>query len=376
MAGLYLHIPFCLSKCSYCDFYSTINNESLLASYPDLLLTDLDLACRRGWQGPIHTIYFGGGTPSLLKPEAIAKILHAVDTQLGIASKAEISLEANPGTISPNSLVGYRAAGINRLSLGLQTLDPKQLERIGRRHSRQEGLDAVHWARQTGFDNLSLDLMFALPSQRADNLQTEITAFLDLAPEHLSCYGLTAETGTPLAAKVATGSITLADEDLYAEAFLMIHEQLTSAGYEHYEIANYAKDGFACHHNLGYWRRQPYLGLGAGAHSFRDEGWGQRWAVANNLKDYSRRLAAYRNPAECLETFDRATALSETVYLALRTREGVSDEMLKNRFGCTLAESYPVAVNRLIGWLEKRAGHWSLTPQGWLLYDHLIQAFL
>jgi len=376
MLGLYLHIPFCHRKCLYCDFFSIPAGDSDLDAYVNLLLTDLQHAADTEWVGPVDTIYFGGGTPSLLTPGNIGDILSAIDHCFGTTEKVEISLEANPGTVSLVDLRGYHLAGINRLSLGLQTSNDTQLAKLGRLHDRQEGLEAVKQARQAGFNNLSLDLMFALPGQTLADLEEDLNAYLDLAPEHLSCYGLTAEPQTPLHEMVVSGEVHLPDEELYADAFMMIHDRLSSMGYQHYEIANYSKPGLACRHNVGYWQRRPYLGVGAGAHSFHANGWGSRSEVPKDLSVYRQKLSRGKTPRVQLETFDRETSLKETIYLALRTREGIHDKTLQEHFDCTLAEAFPEAVNACAPWLKEESGRWFMTPDGWLLFDHLIQQFL
>lgn len=376
MPGLYLHIPFCRRKCQYCDFFSVTDDSRHFHAYPDLLRRHLAWAAGRGWRGPVDTVYFGGGTPSLLAAESIAGLLAAIATSFGLAGDAEITLEANPGTVTPDSLAGYRAAGVNRLSLGLQSLDAGQLDNLGRLHDAAHGVQAVHHARRAGFANLSLDLIFALPGQSLADLEGELARYLDLAPEHLSCYGLTAEPGTPLYERVQGGALVLPDGEFYAEAFLLLHERLTAAGFDHYEIASYARPGQACRHNRGYWERRPYLGVGAGAHTFLDTGWGERWAVPPDLAAYGAAVRAGEEPAEQLERFDRAGAMSETLYLGLRTRAGVADAGFRARFGCGVAEAYPQAVARLRPWLRLEEGCWRLTVDGWLLYDRLIQEFL
>jgi oxygen-independent coproporphyrinogen-3 oxidase len=376
MPGLYLHIPFCLRKCSYCDFFSIAAAPREIDEYQQLLLLQVERAAIHGWQGPITTVYFGGGTPSLLDPAAVDRLLKAIDAHFGLSGDVEISLEANPGTVTPESLSGYRAAGVNRLSLGLQSCHDSQLARLGRLHDKNEGVRAVKLARQAGFVNLSLDLMFALPEQTLPELADELATFVELDAEHLSCYGLTAEHGTPLARHVAAGDICLPDEDFYADAFMLIHDSLLAAGYEHYEIANYAQQGYACRHNLAYWQRQPYLGIGAGAHSFDADQWGSRWAVPADLAAYRHALSRGEEPMRLLERFDRDSALSETIYLALRTRRGISDSELSHRFGCTLQGAFPDAVAAGSQWLLHNDGHWSFTAAGWLLFDRLIVPFL
>jgi len=377
MVGLYLHIPFCRRKCAYCDFYSVEAVTAELQSYPDLLIMHLEQIAGQGrWQQPFDTIYFGGGTPSLLAPESIDAILQAIDCHFTLASDIEISLEANPGTGSIDSLTGYRSVGINRLSLGLQTCNDQMLKSLGRLHDRRQGLKSFELARQAGFDNISLDLMFALPDQSRDDLEEDLQIYLDLAPEHFSCYGLTAEPGTPLHARIASGALYLPDEDLYADSYMLLHDRLSAAGYMHYEIANYARDGYECRHNTGYWQRLPCLGIGAGAHSFLNDGCGSRWEVAADLPSYRQALQTGREPMTCLETFDRETALHETIYLALRTRRGLADADLQRRFDCTLSDRFPEAIEACGQWLENDSGRWSLTPSGWLLFDHLILNFL
>jgi oxygen-independent coproporphyrinogen-3 oxidase len=376
MAGLYLHIPFCRRKCFYCDFYSVEADQTKIENYPKLLKQHLSWAAANHWQEKIDTIYFGGGTPSLLTPRSVGEILQTVDQHFKVDSRAEISLEANPGTVTPKSLAGYRKAGINRLSLGLQTCNTKQLMRLGRLHDRRSGLDAVDWSRNSGFDNISLDLMFALPGQTLADLEEDLSAYLALAPEHLSCYGLTAEPETPLYQQISAGELSLPEEDFYADAFMRLHERLASAGYSHYEIANYARPGFDCRHNLNYWHRGACLGVGAGAHSFRDQQWGSRWAVPADLANYHQALHNKQEPMECLETFEAPSALHETVYLALRTQRGITDAELQQRFGCTLQEAFPEAIEATAQWLTHKDGHWSLTATGWLLFDRLILAFL
>ena len=383
MAGLYLHIPFCRRKCPYCDFYSEEVCDLTIQGYPDLLEQHLAWAkehpfgaTKHGRSGPFDTVYFGGGTPSLLAPEAIAGILQAVNQNFGLTKNAEITLEANPGTVSQRSLSGFRSVGINRLSLGLQSCNDKQLTNLGRLHNRQEGIDVVKRARNAGFDNLSLALMFALPGQTTAELKEDLQSYLELAPEHLSCYGLTAEPETPFQRQIAAGTLSLPDEEFYADAFMLVHEQLVSAGYEHYEIANYARDGYTSRHNLGYWQRRPCLGIGAGAHSFQNTQWGSRWQVPADLAAYRQALHDQQEPMSCLESFDRESALSETIYLALRTRLGITDTELQDRFGCTLQEAFPDAVAASTQWLTNDNGRWSFTPAGWLLFDTLILPFL
>ena len=376
MTGLYVHIPFCLNKCSYCDFYSVVPGSDELLNYPNYLNQHLAWAASQGWQGPFETIYFGGGTPSLLSPRQVATILKTIDHYFSVPTDAEISFEINPGTVAASQMVDYRSAGINRVSIGVQSLEDRFLQLLGRQHDRKLGLSAYEAARAGGFDNISLDLMFALPGQSLAEMEKDLQLFLELGPEHLSCYGLTIEPNTALKKTLEANRLSLPDENLFADMFKTLHERLTSSGYRHYEIANYAKDGFACQHNLGYWQRRTCLGIGAGAHSFDATGWGQRLEVPPALDLFYDALQNQKEPMVCLESFDRQSALKETVYLSFRTEKGISDQLLREQFGCTLAGQFPDALRRCDQWLINDAGKWSMTPDGWLIFDRLIQAFL
>lgn len=378
MTSLYLHIPFCARKCPYCDFFSTDRHSpALLTEYVDLLLKQMKFAADTGiWAAPLTTIFFGGGTPSLLTPHQVGRILQAAATRFGFVADCEISLEANPGTLSPQSLASYRAAGVNRLSLGAQSLDDQALVQLGRIHSAAEIRQAVAWSRAAGFDNLGLDLIYARSGQNPADLERELVAFLALEPEHLSCYGLSVEEDTPFHALQRRGGLALPDEQSFARQFSLIHERLAGAGFAHYEISNYARPGRDCRHNLGYWRRQGCLALGAGAHAFDPAGWGRRLAVPGDLAAYGQTLGAGRDPLVELECFDRAGAISETLYLGLRTAEGVDDRDFTTRFGESLAEVFAPAIARAGSHLRHKDGRWTLDLSGWLIFDHLILPFL
>ncbi len=376
MNALYLHIPFCRRKCPYCDFFSVAEDSASLGAYVEQLLRHLQLAKDQGAQGPFESIFFGGGTPSLLPATAVAQILSTARDLFDFEAEAEITLEANPGTVTAQSLAGYRAAGVNRLSLGVQSLQPESLKQLGRIHDRDQARQSVSLARAAGFTNLSLDLIFGLPGQTLAELQLELEDFLVLEPDHLSVYGLTLEEETPFHHQHRRGELTLPEEELAAAMFLSLHQQLASRGYDHYEISNYARPGFACRHNQRYWRRRPYLGIGAGAHSFQADGFGSRWSVAPDLERYAEVLTAGVDPAEKLESFDRRGAMAETIYLGLRTAEGVAEAEFRARFGLGVAEAFAEAVAQTGEYLAFGDGRWRLSPAGWLLFDHLITPFL
>jgi putative oxygen-independent coproporphyrinogen III oxidase len=375
MISLYLHIPFCRRKCPYCDFYSCSDQLHLLDCYPQLLLDQLRLELDAGWQGPFDTVFFGGGTPTLLQPHQVAEILDAVARLAGLSPTVEISLEANPGTVSVASLTGYRAAGVNRLSLGIQSLNDQLLQRLGRQHDSAAAHASIVAARRAGFDNLNLDLMFALPGQSMVDLQADLHQLLAYQPQHLAIYGLSIEAGTPFAGRDFNGADVLPDEDGFADMYGLIHEQCVAAGFAHYEISNFARQGQECRHNQNYWQRGAYLGLGAGAHSFDPTEWGERRAVANDLMTYRSRLDAGLNPAQRVEGFTRQGAMIETVYLALRTAAGVDREAFHRRFATRFEQVFEPAIGALAGRLHQVDGYWKFSPADWLVYDYLIGEF-
>ncbi|WP_303720712.1 radical SAM family heme chaperone HemW [Malonomonas rubra] len=378
MSGFYLHIPFCQRKCDYCDFYSLpLENDIELQRYVELLLREIDLLAKRwAMRGPLETVFFGGGTPSLLSAEQVDSILCQLDARFGIASRCEISLEANPGTVTAEKLRGYCRVGVNRLSLGVQTLNDVQLRLLGRIHSAAEAKQAVAMARQAGFTNLNLDLIFALPEQTLPQLEQDVAELLKLQPEHLSLYGLSFEPRTPLAKRQSLGQLTEPDEQFYVDSYLLIDRLLTAAGFEHYEISNFARPGFRCRHNQAYWRRQTCLAAGCGAHSFFSNGWGERWMVDTSLPNYCERLEHLELPMERLEDFDRQTAMAETVYLALRMVDGLSRTDFQRQFGVYPEAAFPTAFRRHGERLTLQDDRWCFDLQGWLLYDHLISDFL
>lgn len=378
MSSFYLHIPYCQRKCDYCDFYSLpIDSETELQQYAELLLHEIELlAEQRPGHGPLETVFFGGGTPSLLTAEQIDSILRQLDTKFGLAPQCEISVEANPGTVTAEKLQGYRHAGVNRLSLGVQTLNDDQLRQLGRIHSAAEARQAIEIARQAGFTNLSLDLIFALPGQTLQQLEQDVSGLLEFNPEHLSLYGLSFEPGTPLTKRQHQGLVAEPDEQFYADSYLLTDRLLTAAGFEHYEISNFAKPGFRCRHNQAYWQRQTCLAAGCGAHSFFASGWGERWMVEASLANYRQRLDRSELPLEQLEEFDRQAAMAEYAYLNLRTADGLSRSSFKQLFGSFPEEEFAAAFSRTSERLQRSADRWHFDLQGWLLYDHLISAFL
>ncbi len=377
MSSLYIHIPFCSSKCPYCDFYSQVGTLEQIDEYVNFLNLNTEIL-KQGTSSPqpFDTIFFGGGTPSLLSVPQIERILNTIQKTFGIKENVEISLEANPGTVNLEKLQGYRQAGINRLSLGIQSLNDKNLQVLGRIHNVHHAHESIDAARSAGFDNLNLDLMFALPNQDLTGLKQEIRTLLSFAPEHISLYGLTFEEGTDFSAQLQSGKLSSCEESLYAEQYNLLHEKLAAAGYDHYEISNFASLDRRCHHNQIYWQRESCLAIGVGSHSFIGEGWGERWHIPADLKLYKSSLLHGENPAELLETYDHQDAMKEFVYLALRTRDGINLNKFKQLFNLSIDQAFPIALKKTGKYLHTDNNHYNFRLNGWLLYDHLISRFL
>jgi oxygen-independent coproporphyrinogen-3 oxidase len=377
--GLYIHIPFCQAKCAYCDFNSFAGGEPLFAPYLAALRTEMALWVERRHPQPrprFQTVYIGGGTPTVLPADDLAQFLGAVRRAMTLADDAEITVEANPGTVHAGALVCLRQAGITRLSLGVQSFDDALLRILERIHSAAEARTAVRDARAAGFANLNLDLMFGLPGQTLRHWQDGVRQAVELGPEHLSLYALTVETGTPLAAYIKEGTLPAPDDDLAAEMYEWAEQELGQAGYVHYEISNWARLGYACQHNLVYWHNLPYIGLGAGAHSW----WkGRRWANLGHPADYIRALDAGRLPIAAEEEIEPKIEMGETMMMGLRLlEEGVSLAGFQQRFGTPLDAVYARPIASLIerGLLERLPDRVRLTQRGHLLGNQVFVEFL
>jgi oxygen-independent coproporphyrinogen-3 oxidase len=377
---LYIHIPYCRQKCPYCAFFSQEPASGDLGRYADLLKREMSLAAEK--TDPRHTldsIYFGGGTPSLLDPQQIDDLIQQAEKLFGLAAGAEITLEANPGTVDFRKLAGFRQAGITRLSLGTQSFDDRMLKALGRIHTARQALEAFAEARQAGFRNIGIDLIHGLPGQTSALWLAELRQAVLLAPEHLSIYGLTIEEGTPFAALYVSDSPLLPDEDLTAEMFESAGSFLESHGYEHYEIANYARAGFRSRHNSGYWKRDGYLGLGAGAHSLlRDSGYGTRFSNAADLVEYSTALHNGDLPRRDITPLVRTDAMAEYLFLGLRMADGVQISYFEQEFGNRLKDVFgqEIASSTEQGLLAEDTHTIRLTRRGMLLSNQVFQRFL
>lgn len=370
--ALYLHIPFCRARCSYCGFNTYAGLEARIPDYVDALCREIQSApFLRG-----RTVYFGGGTPSLLPLEALERVLASLRSHFVLPDSAEITLEANPGTVDRAYLRGLRSLGVNRLSLGVQSTHPEELRRMRRLHTWEEAVEAVRMAREAGFENLNLDLIYGLPGQTMARWQRSLESALRLEPEHLSLYALTLEEGTPLAQQVAQGLLPPPDDDLAAEMYEWACAHLRQAGYIHYELSNWARsEAWMCQHNLTYWHNEPYLGFGAGAASW----WaGRRWTNVRHPEEYIQRLRQGLPVVEETEEIPRELEMGETMMMGLRLIAGVTDERFRARFGVGLEEAFGDELRRLqrAGLLEWDGKVVRLTPRGYLLGNQVFQAFL
>src|SRR2546426_2486598 len=332
--ALYLHIPFCHTRCHYCDFNTYAGLLPLREPYVRALLDEITLMGELarlpdGKPRRSRTLFFGGGTPSLLSVHQITRLLDACRASFAVDEGAEITLEANPGTLTEGQLVGLREAGINRLSMGAQSFDAELLKTLGRIHSPQEITQAVHYARAAGFTSINLDFMFGLPGQTMQHWCETLDRALDQHPEHLSLYSLIIEEGTPFYTWVDEGRITPGDEDLCADMYEYADERLQAAGYQNYEISNWSLPGHQSRHNLTYWHNLPYLGMGAGAYSFFEQ---RRFSNERDPQTYIRLLKAGRRPEVESETVERTQEMSETAFLALRTAQGLHLPTFEQRF--------------------------------------------
>jgi len=332
--ALYLHIPFCHTRCHYCDFNTYAGLLPLREPYVRALLDEITLMGELarlpdGKPRRSRTLFFGGGTPSLLSVHQVWRLIDACRASFAVDEGAEITLEANPGTLTEGQLVGLREAGINRLSMGAQSFDAELLKTLGRIHSPQEITQAVHYARAAGFTSLNLDFMFGLPGQTMQHWRETLDRALDLHPEHLSLYSLIIEEGTPFYTWVDEGRITPGDEDLCADMYEYADECLQAAGYQNYEISNWSLPSHQSRHNLTYWHNLPYLGMGAGAYSFFEQ---RRFSNERDPQTYIRLLKAGRRPEVESETVERTQEMSETAFLALRTAQGLHLPTFEQRF--------------------------------------------
>jgi oxygen-independent coproporphyrinogen-3 oxidase len=366
--GLYIHIPFCLSKCGYCDFYSS-TSISALPGFLDALFKEMEMY-RPRFQA-FDTVYIGGGTPSLLHPEQLERILTGVKENFDLTSTAEITIETNPADLNRPFLESMRQIGINRINIGVQSFDEKVLGFLGRRHSIKQAISAIEASRKAGFRNIGLDLIYGVPEQDVESWLDTLKHAVAFSPEHLSCYQLTLEAKTPLGRRYQEGQFPIPGEELQYEFFMNTSEFLEEAGYIHYEVSNFARGKeYASRHNQKYWDHSPFLGLGPAAHSFQSN---RRWWNYRSLDQYVAAINAGNLPVEDTETLTMEQLQLEALYLGLRTRKGVCLQDFKNRYHYDLFTEKKEILAKLEGegFISIRDGHLYPTQSGLAVADSL-----
>jgi len=398
--ALYVHIPFCKSRCPYCDFNTCTGIEALIPRYVEALSAEMAAWGRLLGRPPAKTVFFGGGTPSYLPPREIAALYAAAREAFAVHDDAEVSLEANPGDCDRARLSAYLDAGINRLSIGVQSFDDDALNTLGRRHDSAQACAAIRHARAAGFANVNLDLIFGLPGQTVGRWRASLERALAFGPEHLSLYGLTLEPGTQMEAWAGEGRVPAPDPDVAAEMYELAEDTLAEAGFHHYEISNWAVPGHECRHNLAYWRTAPYLGTGAGAHSFLA---GRRFANVSSPHAYVDRLLPARAPGHAdepvatmseaampvaaileaggVETIEETTPeslIADTMMMGLRLDTGVPHTDFHERFGVAMDAIFGPVIDELsdAGLLEADEDGIRLTRRGRLLGNEVFERFV
>lgn len=394
--ALYVHIPFCLSKCPYCDFNTYQGIEAQIPDYLDAVVAEIGAWSAALVRPAVNTVFLGGGTPSYLPDGAMARILDAVAAGFSVRGGAEITAECNPNDLSAARCAGLRSAGVNRISIGVQSMDNGLLNMLGRRHDAAEAAAAMERCRRAGFDNINLDLMYGLPQQSLAQWQATVAQTLALAPEHLSLYGLTLEDGTPLRRWVEQGRLPEPDPDAAADMYDYARAALAGAGYHHYEISNWAHRGRESEHNLAYWRNRHWLGVGPGAHSALA---GCRFWTVRSPRDYARRAGEWRMQAAAagvwaevtprrigkvpvvdgIEEIDAATAAAETMFLGLRLLDGMDIDAAAQHAGIDLRERYRQELDELTAsglLIWEPDGRLRLAEPAYLIANQVFTRFL
>ena len=366
-AGLYIHVPFCRKKCLYCDFPSGTD----ISLIPDWLVAlDREMKLYPDFAPQVDTLYLGGGTPSLLAADELSVLLEGLKEHFEFSSDTEITLEANPDDLNQKILRNYQELGVNRLSLGVQSFDDRELAFLGRRHDAAQARNALAWAREAGFANLGVDLIYGLPGQTLEHWHRNLKTAVSFGPQHLSCYQLTLEGGTPLAHRQATGQFQPPPEELERDFFLFTSKFLEGQGYLHYEISNFARGvEFRSRHNIKYWNHTPYLGLGPAAHSYRD---GRRWWNHRSLKDYCLALSKGEAPVAGGEVLTPEQRRLEALYLGMRTRDGVDLKLMQE------GQPREALLQEFIGagLVEVREDRLIPTREGLVVADRLALGFI
>jgi oxygen-independent coproporphyrinogen-3 oxidase len=367
--SLYIHIPFCVKKCIYCDFFSIPYDEGLALRYVDALVREL--ALRKRLAGELRTVYVGGGTPTTLPLVALIRLFRAIRDTFSVAADSEVTIEANPGTVGREKVRALAETGVNRFSLGVQSFDDHTLKLLGRVHTFEDVLRAVAAVRDSAIENFSMDLIYGIPGQTPNAWQETVSTAIELAPHHISAYELTPEKGTPLIGKIEKGELTKPSENTIIKMYYHAIHRLGDAGYRHYEISNFAKPGFECRHNLNYWNRGQYVGIGAGAHSFIGD------RRMNNLRDvgtYIGMLRDERLPVEESVGLSCEDAIKESIFLGLRKTEGLNIAESSETFGIDILTAGHELIDE--GLLVSDGTHLRLTRRGLVVSNAVIAELL
>lgn len=384
--SLYIHIPFCEVKCGYCDFFSVprgFEDFDLQKEYVDALVREIHERSAEFSNQPVASLFFGGGTPSLLAPQLLEKILGALARHFIWSDRTEVTLETNPKTVNRDKLAAFRSLGINRVSLGVQSFDDRFLKILGRIHDGHDAIRVIHDARRAGFENLSCDLIFALPGQTFEDWRKDLEQALSLETDHLSSYHLTIEQGTSFETLYRAGKLHLPDEDDGVRMLTWTRQRMEEAGLVPYEISNFAKPGFECAHNRHYWTYGEYMGFGAGAVGYyrtRPFERGGRGEISARRRHNVRNLKKYLEGSivDFEDAIDLRTAMGEFCMLGLRLREGIDPEAFFSLFDVTLESVFSVEMSRweAKGWINKGTSGWALTSEGLLFCDEIASSFL
>jgi oxygen-independent coproporphyrinogen-3 oxidase len=379
--GIYCHIPFCVKKCAYCDFASFAGaGDAAVAAYFTALWQEIkqfgiENAALDKRVPAVDTIYFGGGTPSSVPAEYIEKTMRLIHEIFGVAKAAEKTIEINPGTLSPQKAASYRAAGFNRISVGLQAWQDELLKRLGRIHCQADFVRCMEMLKRAGFENISVDVMYGLPGQNLADLSETLTALMAFSPTHLSCYSLILEEGTPLMKQVAAGGLELPDEATEREMHWLVDRFLTEKGYRHYEISSYCQPGWESRHNLKYWELSPYLGFGLGASGFFDE---TRYTNTHDLEKYCRLIEGGQRPGEAEPKMTLPECRRDWMFLGLRKLDGIDDRDFGKKFTGSFFDIYKEEIDSLTaeGLLTREGTLLRLTPRGQDFANQVFMAFV
>ena len=366
MKGLYVHIPFCVRKCRYCDFASFSGMESNFDKYLDVLFSEMD-----EYKGEAaDTVFIGGGTPSVLSKGQLEKLLTNIWDKFNISKNCEFSMEVNPGTVDDEKIKTMLSCGVNRISVGVQSFNDTELKKIGRIHDAKTAYNTVCRLSKMGFSNINVDIMTALPDQTKESLMSSLKTALELPLTHISAYSLIIEDGTPLSEDYKNGKLLLPNDDEDRDMYEMTCDILREHGFDQYEISNFAKSGFECRHNIKYWQCREYIGVGLGAHSYDGE---KRYF---NTDDFTKYISGdFERNGEVLTKEDK---ISEFIFMGMRMNEGISEEEFKRRFGAELRELYPKELDKFIsgGFIKYADGHYSFTDKGRSVSNSILCEFV